>query len=268
MRRLCFTVDMDRDVNDAAPGRYDAVSLDRGHGDDPRFTSSAKGSAILLDLLDDMGIKATFFAEATTLRETGMGRSLSGHEVAFHGKNHEDFTGARTHVEMSMGAMREVVESGLCMIRDDVGVTPKGFRSPYMDANEDMLDFLREYGIVYDASMYVYADKNTDVYDTPYGIKEIPAVKARDRNDKPITSYLWPMHEGKRGPQDFIDMGDLIEDGTLVIATHTWHMAETRAGGVKDDDWIKANTEKVRDILDGLLDKGYKPMTMLEAAQR
>ena len=268
MRRLCFTIDMDRDVNEAVPGRYKAVSLDRGQGDAPRFTSSGKGASILLDMLDDIGMKATFFAEATTLRETGVGKTMSGHEVAFHGKDHEDFTGVRTHVDLSMGTMREVTESGLCMIRDDVGVTPKGFRSPYMDANEDMLEFLREYGMVYDASMYVYAGKDTDVYDTEYGIKEVPAVKAKDRNGKTVTSYLWPMHEGKRGYSDFVDLGDIIEDGTLVLATHTWHMAETREKGVMDDDWVMANTENVRRILTELMDKGSKPMTMLEAAQR
>ena len=268
MRRLCFTVDMDRDVNDAAPGKYKAVSLDRGQGCEPRFTSSAKGTQVLLDLLDELGVKATFFAEATTLRNTRVGRSMSGHEVAFHGKDHEDFTGARTNINLGYGTMREITESGMSIIRDEVGYNPKGFRSPYMDPNEDMLEFLHEYGIEYDASRYVYAAADTDVYDAEYGLKEIPAVKARDKNGKTLTSYLWPMHEGKRSPADFVEMGDIIEDGTLVIATHTWHMAETREGGVMDDAQVKANADSVRQVLTGLMDLGFRPMTMLEASRR
>ena len=268
MRRLCFTIDMDRDVNDAAPGKYKAISLDRGQGTEPRFSSSGKGTQILLDILDDVGMKATFFAEATTLRKTGVGKNLSGHEVGFHGKDHEDFTGARSNVNLGYGTMREITESGLSIIRDEVGASPRGFRSPYMDPNEDMLEFLREYGMEYDASRYVYAAADTDVYDTEYGIKEIPAVKARDKNGKTITSYLWPMHEGKRGYADFVEMGDIIEDGTLVIATHTWHMAETREKGVMDDAWVKQNADAVRNVLTDLIDLGFRPMTMLEAARR
>jgi hypothetical protein len=57
-----FTVDLDRDVN-FPDGGNKAGSLDRGNGTAPRFTSSEKGAAILQEILDETGIKATFFAE-------------------------------------------------------------------------------------------------------------------------------------------------------------------------------------------------------------
>ena len=56
MRRLCFTVDLDRDVNDAVIGRSAAISMDRGQGTEPRFSSSEKGAGIIMDLMDDLGM--------------------------------------------------------------------------------------------------------------------------------------------------------------------------------------------------------------------
>lgn len=267
MRRLCFTVDLDRDVNDAVPGSSAAVSLDRGDGNAPRFSSCAEGTEVLLDLLDELGVRATFFCEATALRRSGAGRSISGHEIGFHGLDHEDFTGARTGVHMDQGAMREVVERGICMIRDDAGVSPRGFRSPYTDPDEDMLDILPEYGFAYDSSRYTYVSSDTDAYRLGNGLAEVPAVKGRDAGGKTVTSYLWPMHEGLRRPEDFVRLGEEVEDGTFVLATHTWHMVESRSGGRMSPERAGSNLADVREVLTGLLDAGFRPMTVSEALE-
>lgn len=267
MRNLCFTVDLDRDVNDAEEGSSAAISLDRGQGNIPRFSSSAKGTELLLDLMDDLGMKCTFFAEATALKETGVGRTISGHEVGFHGLNHEDFTGARTNVFFDYGEMRSIVEKSLSIVRDEVGKSPRGFRSPYMDPNETMLEFLPEYGIRYDSSRYAYVTENMDV-NTSVELVEVPVQKDTDASGKSITAYLWPMHEGKRGYADYIPMADKIKSGPLVIATHSWHMVETRSSGVMDRDWINRNYDNVRNLLSSLLDMGFSPSTVEEIAGR
>lgn len=269
MRRLCFTVDLDRDVNDARIGSAAAISLDRGSGNAPRFASSEKGAGLIMDLMDDLGIRCTFFAEARTLRETGVGRTISKHEVGLHGLDHEDFTGNRTKVVLGYGEMREITERAMAIIRDDVGRSPRGFRSPYMDPNEEMLDFLHEYGIIYDSSRYEYVGRNTDVRPSEaYGLMEVPVAKAEDPNGKTITSYLWPMHEGKRGYRDFVDLGNRIYEGTYVVCTHSWHMAETREGGPMDAEQIRRNYDSVRSVLSDLIDCGYVPQTCEEAVAR
>lgn len=265
MRTLCFTVDLDRDVNDAVIGLSAAVSLDRGNGNSPRFESSRAGTNTILDLMDDLGMKCTFFAEARALKETGVGKIISGHEVGFHGYDHEDFTGARTNVSIDYGQMRNIVEKSLSLIRDETGTSPRGFRSPYMDPNEMMLEFLPEYGIRYDSSRYAYVSENMDV-NTSEQLVEIPVQKDTDENGKNITAYLWPMHEGKRQYTDFLKLADKIKSGPLVLCTHSWHMAETRSGGVMGSDWVKANYDNVRNLLSSLLDSGYKASTMLETA--
>ena len=71
MRTLCFTVDLDRDVNEPIFGSVCAGSKDRGDGNSPRFVSAGKGTERLVDLFDDLGVKATFFAEARTLHRSG-----------------------------------------------------------------------------------------------------------------------------------------------------------------------------------------------------
>lgn len=267
VRQLCFTVDLDRDVNDATVGSPAAISIDRGSGTSPRFSSSERGTQVLLDLLDDLGMRATFFAEARTLRETKVGRTLSGHEVAIHGLDHEDMTGTRTGVYLSNGDLRRIVEGSMEVIRDETGRSPVGFRSPYMDPNVAMLDFLHEYGVRYDSSRYV--DVSDVVKPYPSGspmIIELPALKGKDSRGKSITSYLWPMHEGRRSPKDFIDFAENVNAGTCIIATHTWHMVETRAGGLMTQDEIVANYDSTRAVLSALLDSGFRPVEAREAA--
>lgn len=267
MRQLCFTIDLDRDVNDAVVGSPAAVSLDRGSGNEPRFSSSEKGTMVLLDLLDDLGIPATFFAEARTLSKTQIGRSLSKYEVAMHGYDHEDLTGSRSKVNLSYGDLRSIVERSVQTIRDEVGRSPVGFRSPYMDPNEDLLDFLYEYGVTYDSSRYVYVSDVVKPY--PSGsmmLTEVPALKGTSANGKSITSYLWPMHEGKRPPADFIELGQKVKDGVCMIATHSWHMVERRSGGLMSQDEISTNYDATREVLSSLIDSGFEAVDARSAA--
>lgn len=269
LRRLCFTIDLDRDVNEAVVGSPGAVSIDRGSGNAPRFVSSERGTQVLLDLLDDLGIKATFFAEARTLRETHVGKVISKHEVAMHGYDHEDLTGSRSKVYLAHGELRSIVERSIQTIRDETGRSPTGFRSPYMDPNEEMLDFLYEYGIGYDSSRYAYVSDVVRPY--PSGslmLTELPALKGMCQNGKSITSYLWPMHEGKRPAKDFIDLGLSVKEGVCVIATHTWHMVERRSGGIMSPDEVSANYDATREVLSALMDSGFEAVEARKAVSQ
>lgn len=258
MRQLCFTVDLDRDVNDATVGSPVAISIDRGSGDAPRFSSSERGTLVLLDLLDDLGIRATFFAEGRTLRETGVGKALSGHEVAVHGYDHEDLTGTRSKVHLSHDVLRSIVERSVQTIRDEVGTSPVGFRSPYMDPNGELLGFLHEYGITYDSSMYANVSDVVKPYQLEgTGLIELPALRGTSANGRAITSYLWPMHEGKRSADDFVALAESMREGVCIIATHTWHMVESRSRGLMTQTEVSANYDATRRVLASLIDSGF-----------
>ena len=99
----------------------------------------------LLALLDDVGLKATFFVEGLNaelypdaLRELG----AAGHEVAFHGWRHEPWGG------LAPARERELFERGVEAL-DALGLRPVGFRPPGGDLTEATIPLLRELGFTY-----------------------------------------------------------------------------------------------------------------------
>ena len=265
MRTLCFTVDLDRDVNEPVLGSVCAASKDRGQGNSPRFSSSGRGTERLVEMLDDLGVKATFFAEARTLHRSGAFNFIKGHEVALHGMDHEDFSGEKTGIHMDEGDMREIIERSISLVRDCVGYQPKGFRAPYMNADDTLMSFLSEYGIRYDSSYYAYIRPEMLPYRLENRMAEIPVIKGSDSNGRPITSYLWPMHEGERDAQDYIDLARQVESGVFVLATHSWHICETYSGGVLPDEAVEGQIDRIRAIIGTLMDDGFTVRTMSES---
>ncbi|MDR1690548.1 MAG: polysaccharide deacetylase family protein [Candidatus Methanoplasma sp.] len=261
MRALCFTVDLDRDVNLKIPGRTAAGSIDRGSGTEPRFSSSEKGLSVLIDLLDEIGMKATFFAEAATLRNIGASL-LSGHEVGIHGVDHEDFTLLETPEDKIA-----VLEEASNTVRDAVGIRPCSFWAPYMSVDEETLRLLPKLGIVADSSAYREISSSFMPEKLECSVWEIPVPEGRDRLGKKISAYLWPMHESKRSPDNYIEMASLMEEGVFTIATHTWHMVESRETGMMSEKDIDKNVRNVRAVLENIADMGMKPLSISEVAK-
>ncbi len=256
MRTLCFTVDLDRDVNIAIPGGIAAGSIDRGSGAGPRFSSAGKGLSILSDLLDELSIKATFFAEASTLRKMDSSL-LSGHEVGMHGAEHEDLTAA------GIDEKRKIMEESMAAVKDAVGKAPESFRAPYMKIDDETLGILPEFGIGVDSSRYAEMSPSL-IPEKIGGIWEVPVPEGRDSLGKKISAYLWPMHESKRVPEDYLQMASDMKEGAFVIATHTWHMVESRDKGIMSKEEAEANAGNVRKVLEGMMDMGLRPSTVAE----
>jgi peptidoglycan/xylan/chitin deacetylase (PgdA/CDA1 family) len=257
MRALCVTVDLDRDVNINIPGSAAAGSIDRGSGTGPRFSSSERGLSLLVDLFDEMSIKATFFAEASTLNRVDAGL-LSGHEVGVHGVEHEDMTAIA-----SMEGKKAILEKAVDAVKDAVGKSPVSFRAPYMKADEETISLLPELGIAIDSSRYVTMSGSLMPKRLSNGVMEIPVPEGTDASGKKISAYLWPMHELKRKPEDYIKMASAMEEGVFVIATHTWHMVESRERGMMSSDEIKKNLENVIEVIEGISDMNMNPMTLM-----
>jgi len=257
-KRLCFTVDVDRDVNECVPGRREACSLRGG----VRFTSSEAGTGAILDMLDELGIKATFFVEARTLENIDV--SFGNHEVAMHGLDHEDMTAEISGIPLPKDELNGIMQRSADIIKDRTGTSPKGFRAPYMRTDEEITKMLPEFGIVYDSSMYAQLSKRMDAYAVGSGVTEIPVPVSADGNGKRITGYLWPMHEGTRTPDDFVKMSKAVEEGIFVIATHSWHMVESRSRGIMGKAERERNVRNVKDVITGILDGGLKASRMID----
>lgn len=251
-RQFLFTVDLDRDVNFPMEGSMAAGSLDRGSGTSPRFGSAERGLSVLLDVLDDVGMRATFYVEGRTSEEIDCS-ILSGHCIGFHGYDHEDLTGESTGIPMDADTVESVMRRGYDAVRDNVS-RPVCFRAPYMVSSPDILSSLRSLGIRSDSSVYSF--DGCVPYEAVEGVTEYPVPKSRDADGRVIAGYLWPMHEGKRIPEHYIRMAAPC-DGMFMLATHTWHMVETRDGGPMDPAGVRANADAVRTVLAGIQDLGF-----------
>jgi peptidoglycan-N-acetylglucosamine deacetylase len=261
MRQCSFTVDVDRDVNQACEGQVCAVSAPRDGNNAPRFASSAKGLETIVDVLDSLDIKGTFFFEARTAREISkeidLPSLMKGHEIACHGYDHEDLTGHKSGVRLDHNQIDDVLERSTSTLREIFGSTRFGFRAPYQACDENIEKALFDKGFIYESSKVRSLQEGPIwPYRTASGIIEVPIASGTDRSGKKIVGYLWPMHEGKRTADDYVHLMGQFDDGLLVIATHTWHMIENYCSGPYSKEEAARHEHCLQEILSKGLDMG------------
>jgi peptidoglycan/xylan/chitin deacetylase (PgdA/CDA1 family) len=127
----------------------EVADLERGRwpADAPlgRHASVTRTLPRILELLDETGVRTTFFVEGLNaelypdaLREI----DAAGHEVAYHGWLHERWA------DLDPGAERESLERGVEAM-DALGVRPVGFRPPGGSLTPATPGLLRELGFTY-----------------------------------------------------------------------------------------------------------------------
>jgi peptidoglycan/xylan/chitin deacetylase (PgdA/CDA1 family) len=273
MRRAAITVDVDRDVNQACKGKMAAVSSPLHGSDQPRFSSSRKGLELVVGTLNDLGVKGTFFLEATTALEIGktadLAELLQGHEVACHAYDHEDLTGADTGVTMAREDIDDILERSLGVLDAVFGEERRGFRAPYLHANDEMMDALKDLDFLYDSSVVEeIREGSIRPYVSKNGLTEVPIASSRDERGKKIVGYLWPLHEGKRPIGDYLRMVDGFQDGLLVLSTHYWHLLENFCNGQQCDLDVKKGMDDLRTLIRHSLDSGVEFVTVAETVHR
>ena len=121
----------------------------------------------LLDLLDEFGVCATFFAlgyAAERAPELVREVHARGHEIGSHGYGHQFV------YKLSKEAFRRDLHRSLEVLDKILQVPIKGYRAPFFSitrAAEWAFDVMREAGIVYDSSVF-------PVYNYRYGIVGAP----------------------------------------------------------------------------------------------
>ena len=114
----------------------------------------------LLAVLEDCGVRSTFFVPGYTARrypQTITAIAAAGHELAHHGYLHEPLAGKTPAEEAAL------LDQGLAALRDVAGVTPAGYRAPFWEINWHTPALLADRGFLYDSSLM-----NSDV---PYELK-------------------------------------------------------------------------------------------------
>jgi polysaccharide deacetylase family protein (PEP-CTERM system associated) len=123
--------------------------------------------ARLLDLLDEYGVKATFFVlgwVAERLPEVVKEIQVRGHEIACHGYGHELI------YRIGQQRFREDIRRAKEVLEDITGVAVRGYRAPTYSITSKSLwafDILIEEGFSYDSSVF-------PVYHDTYGMPDAP----------------------------------------------------------------------------------------------
>ena len=140
---VCLTFDVDAEAGLPADVTTDMLS---SHSE--RRFGISRGLPRILDLLDELGARGTFYVPGATVerhRRAIVAIVERGHEVGHHGHSH-----LPEHT-LSAGEARAEMELGLRALAS-IGVTPKGYRSPAWELTETTLDLLHEHGFAYDSS--------------------------------------------------------------------------------------------------------------------
>jgi peptidoglycan/xylan/chitin deacetylase (PgdA/CDA1 family) len=109
------------------------------------------GAPRILDLLDDHGVKATFFVPgwvAERNAELVLDIFKRGHEIGHHGYLHEPPSSLRPNENEAA-----ILDHGSRIIEGITGERPAGYRSPSWELSFRSLDLLHERGFEYDSSL-------------------------------------------------------------------------------------------------------------------
>ncbi|WP_084959845.1 polysaccharide deacetylase family protein [Thermoactinospora rubra] len=181
---LTFAVDAETPVL-AAGRRYAEHAMAMSH----QAYDLRKGLPRLLGILDEFGIKATFFVPGLVAErwpEPVTRIAERGHEIAHHSYSHRPSTGLRPSEE------RMEFERGLEAL-DRLGIRPSGYRSPMWAATWRSAGLAREFGLSYDTSLM--DDDTPYVIETEHGpLVELPAHWSLD--DWEQYAYLPEPHLG------------------------------------------------------------------------
>lgn len=260
MRFAAFTVDVDRDVNLPQKGEVNAVSREVGGDASARFISSARGLRLIVETLNELGIKGTFFMEGETAERIALDVDLkelmAGHEVAGHGYGHEDLTGESSEVPLGPDEIGNVIDACTSSLEKLFGRRPVGFRAPYLHTGSVVVDVLKERGYLYDSSVIRLLEVGRiEPSRHPNGLWEVPLAQGVDDRGKKLQSYLWPLHEGKRPLADYELLFSQFKEGLLVLGDHSWHMVE-RLDGPVPADGVRKNVAELEAFLQAALERG------------
>ena len=230
---FCFTVDVDAHSPLLWGLREQPASKLVGQFEQ-RLFGPRVGIWRLLDLLVRHGIRGSFFVPAVvaeTFPELLPAFVERGHEVGLHGFFHE-IVAHTSDAEFSAA-----LDASLALFQRQVGLTPKGFRSPAWEMTPHMMAELHARGM-YDSSL--------SGFDNPYtlgGVVEVPVQWAID--DAVYFKFLgggvdhWPPSASRPVLETWTDEWETLnaEGGLFMLTVH---------------DWISGRAHRIR-LLDTLL---------------
>jgi peptidoglycan/xylan/chitin deacetylase (PgdA/CDA1 family) len=220
--RLPFLLTFEHNSGEAAPNRP---------GDRPNANyfgqmeyGGRRGAWNILEMLESLGIKATFFVSGNTAErfpDTVRAAKDAGHEIAAMGYSFEK---VRT---VSPEREKAIVRRSVKAIKDVCGAEIKGWRTPDYRISPQTFDVLSAEGFVWDSSML-----NDDL---PYQLQckdgksliEIPFTTTT--SEKSHVAFPYPMRGGPSGVAsvlnnefDILYRESANEPRFLILSLQTW----------------------------------------------
>jgi peptidoglycan/xylan/chitin deacetylase (PgdA/CDA1 family) len=174
----------------------------------------------ILRLMDRLRMRASFFIPGWTV-ENHLPQCKrirdAGHEIGAHGNVHEAVD------VLDAGQEEKVMRDQLAILRDLLGVTPSGYRSPSWDVNLRTPGILKRHGFVYDSSLM----GNDIPYEVPTEagpLVEIPVQWLLD--DAPLFRHVYGATNAIADPARVFDLwsrefaGMHGENGAFVLTCH------------------------------------------------
>lgn len=180
-----------------------------------------RGMPRILDMLERLDLRATFFTPAATLTlhpELADRLADSPHEVGYHGYCHE------SPRRLPPDEEREVFLRGIESLEQSVGYRPVGYRSPAFELSDRTPSLLSSEGFVYDSSLMA-DDRPYELLapDLATRLIELPVEWMLD--DWAYFQVHWrASHVGLRPPEEVFgifreEFACARADGTLFILT-------------------------------------------------
>ncbi|CAH1652681.1 polysaccharide deacetylase family protein [Chelatococcus asaccharovorans] len=215
---FCFSIDVDADAPLLWNLREGAPSPLLGHMEQ-RLFGPRVGIWRILDLLDRFGIKASFYVPGAVAEQHPdllPAFVARGHEIGLHGYFHEIVS------QVSDAEFTGALEASLAIFQAQVGIKPKGFRSPAWEMTPHMLAEIKKHGL-YDSSL--------SGFDHPYTIGDVVEVPVQWAIDDAIYfKFLgggadsWPPQATQPILDNWLDEWDMLqaEGGLLMLTVHDW----------------------------------------------
>jgi polysaccharide deacetylase family protein (PEP-CTERM system associated) len=159
----------------------------------PITERAVRNTHVLLDFLEDLGVKATFFVQgkvAEVFPELIREVQALGHEIQSHGYSHTPVTMLNPH------SFREDLSRSINILEDITGQKITAFRAPDFSINGKnwwVLDVLADYGIQVDSSIFPMKTWRYGISGTPLEPHELTAPNGSSLLEVPVA--VWSFRE-------------------------------------------------------------------------
>ena len=212
-------------------GMARAIGAGTASKPDPDEPGLKIGHPRVLDLLDELGIKATFFIEAWNCLHHGdqvLETARRGHDVAMHGFAHERFG------SLSQLQAEQVLFDSYAAFRN-LGISPVGFRAPGGVRGPYAIAPLSELGMIYDSSLQEddSRERPSEQFVQPHIVA--PGLAALPFRWKYVDGYMYRSDPGPRTPDYLLKQWNAMldrcasEGATLTVIFHPY------LSGTQDD---------------------------------